>query len=66
MWITLAEVPEYIRQAERLLSEFERREVIDHLASCPRAGVLIRDTGGIRKLRWARSGRGCAGDLLLP
>ncbi len=58
MLITIAELPEYIRQAERLLSESERRDVIDYLASHPKAGVLIRNTGGIRKLRWARGGRG--------
>jgi mRNA-degrading endonuclease RelE of RelBE toxin-antitoxin system len=58
MLITVAELPEYMRQAERFLSEAERREVIDYLASRPKAGVLIRATGGIRKLRWARGARG--------
>jgi len=27
----------------------------------PNAGVLIKGTGGVRKLRWARSGRGKSG-----
>jgi hypothetical protein len=61
--ITVAELPEYIRCAARLLSESERRDVIDHLAAQPRAGDLIQGTGGIRKLRWARGGRGKSGGV---
>ena len=63
MLITVAELPEYIRCAARLLSESERRDVIDHLAAQPRAGDLIQGTGGIRKLRWARGGRGKSGGV---
>jgi len=37
--------------------------VIDHLAAQPRAGDLIQGTGGIRKLRWARGGRGKSGGV---
>jgi hypothetical protein len=29
----------------------------------PGAGILIKGTGGIRKLRWARSGRGKSGGV---
>ena len=63
MLITVAELPEYILCAARLLSESERRDVIDHLAAQPRAGDLIQGTGGIRKLRWARGGRGKSGGV---
>lgn len=37
--------------------------MIDHLAAQPRAGDLIQGTGGIRKLRWARGGRGKSGGV---
>ena len=37
--------------------------MIDHLAAQPRAGDLIQGTGGIRKLRWARGGRGRSGGV---
>lgn len=37
--------------------------MIDHLAAQPRAGDLIQGTGGIRKLRWARGGRGKNGGV---
>jgi mRNA-degrading endonuclease RelE of RelBE toxin-antitoxin system len=33
----------------------------DHLAEHPDAGVVIPQTGGCRKLRWAGSGRGKRG-----
>jgi len=61
--ITVAETPEYIRRATRLLSESERNDVIDFVAATPKAGDLIQGTGGVRKLRWARSGRGKSGGV---
>lgn len=60
---TIAELPQYIKRAERLLSERQRQEVIDFLAENPDSGVLIRGTGGIRKLRWGREGMGKSGGV---
>ncbi len=61
--ITIAEVPEYIRQAEKHLTDAERQDVLSYLAAHPRAGDLIEGTGGIRKLRWGRGGRGKSGGV---
>lgn len=61
--ISVAETLPFQRKAARLLSEFERSELITHLSEHPCAGVLIRGTGGIRKLRWAYSGRGKSGGV---
>ena len=36
-------------------------ELIDFIAINPKAGVVIPGTGGIRKLRWRRSGSGKRG-----
>jgi len=36
--MTVAEMPEYIRRDEKLLTEGERRDVVDYLASHPKAG----------------------------
>lgn len=63
MLYTVAEAPEYIRLAEKLLSSDERRDLISYLAAHPRAGDLIEGTGGVRKLRWARGGRGKSGGV---
>ena len=60
---TVVELPEYLRRAERLLSEDERQELVDYLAEHPEAGVIMRGMGGIRKLRWARTGMGKRGGV---
>ena len=51
MLLTVAELPEYLRRAGKLLAEVDRRAIIDHLAAHPAAGDLIEGTGGVRKLR---------------
>jgi len=63
MLLTVAETPEYIGRAEKLLTDDERRDVVSYLAARPRAGDLIEGTGGVRKLRWARGGRGKSGGV---
>ena len=54
--ITIAEVPEYIRQAEKLLTADERQDIVSYLAAHPKSGDLIEGAGGIRKIRWGRAG----------
>ena len=61
--ITVAETPEYVRCAERLLSAADRTDVVTYLAASPKAGDLVRGTGGVRKLRWGRGGRGKSGGV---
>jgi hypothetical protein len=63
MLLTVAELPEYQKTAGRLLAEEDRRSIVDHLAAHPKAGDLIEGTGGVRKLRWARDGRGKSGGV---
>ena len=63
MRTTIVELPEFNRKATALLSETERHELIDYLSSYPRSGDIMQNTGGIRKLRWARGGRGKSGGV---
>jgi len=63
MLMTVAELPEYQRRAEKLLSEDERHNIVSYLAAFPKDGDLIRSTGGVRKLRWGRGGRGKSGGV---
>jgi len=58
---TVAETPTFTRQADKLFSEDEKRELIDFLAVNPLAGDEIPGTGGVRKVRIAASGRGKRG-----
>ena len=63
MLLTVAELPEYLRTAGKLLTDVDRCAIVDHLAAHPAAGDLIEGTGGVRKLRWARDGRGKSGGV---
>ena len=58
---TVAETPTFSRQADKLFSTDERRELIDFLAAHPLAGDEIPGTGGVRKLSFAAAGRGKRG-----
>ncbi len=60
---TIAETSEYQRRADKLLTEGERSDVVAYLAAHPKAGDLMEGTGGVRKLRWARGGRGKSGGV---
>ena len=61
--LTIAELPEFIRTADKLLTEPERQDIIRYLADHPKAGVLMEGTGGVRKLRWGRGGQGKSGGV---
>ena len=56
---TIVETPVYSHQAAELLEEDERESIAAYLALNPNAGSVIRNSGGIRKLRWraAHSGK---------
>ena len=58
---TVAETPTFTRQAEKLFDEDQKQELIAFLARNPTAGDVVPDTGGVRKLRFAASGRGKRG-----
>ncbi len=51
-------LPSFIRKAKTYLSEEAMFDLASFLAEHPEKGDLIPDTGGIRKLRWAREGQG--------
>lgn len=59
--ITVVETPLFVRQADAIWSDDERSEFIDFIAASPEAGDLIPETGGVRKVRWGRSGSGKRG-----
>ena len=49
--------PRFMRLAKKLMTQESLQELIDTLALYPEKGVIISDTGGIRKTRWA-TGKG--------
>lgn len=61
MWII--ETPIFSRRIADILSDDEYRKLQWALVINPQAGALIPGGGGLRKLRWAYSGRGKSGGL---
>lgn len=53
----------YGRAIRKLVSEEARKEMETAIAANPGEAPIIRGTGGIRKLRWAGSGRGKRGGI---
>ena len=53
----------YERAVRKLMSEADRQAMEAAIAADPSAAPVIRGTGGIRKLRWAGSGRGKRGGV---
>ena len=52
------ETPEFTRQLSAHLDDESYASLQTFLSAYPTVGNVIRGTGGIRKIRWARSGRG--------
>jgi mRNA-degrading endonuclease RelE of RelBE toxin-antitoxin system len=61
--ITIIEFPSFLSQIGKSITAEERDEFIDFLAKNPDAGDEITGTGGIRKIRWGRKGKGKRGGI---
>ena len=59
--LTVIETPVFLRYASKVWSELEREEFVSWLAEHPDSGDVIAANGGLRKVRWARSGMGKRG-----
>jgi hypothetical protein len=51
--ITVADTASFTREAQKLFSDGELEDLRDHVSQFRELGKVIRDTGGLRKLRWA-------------
>lgn len=62
--VTVIEHPNYLKRAEKLLTENQRDEIADIVASTPLAGDVMPGTGGFRKMRFAGTeGKGKSGGV---
>lgn len=59
--ITLIELPPFKKGSRKILTRAEISELKDYIKLYPKKGNVIAGTGGIRKLRWASSGKGKRG-----
>lgn len=60
---TFIETPLFTRLVGEYLSDDEYRQLQAELMTTPEAGTVIPGSGGVRKLRWLRSGMGKRGGL---
>ena len=58
---TVAETAVFQCYAADIWSDAERTEFVSFIAANPTAGAVIPGSGGCRKVRWSRSGRGKRG-----
>jgi mRNA-degrading endonuclease RelE of RelBE toxin-antitoxin system len=62
-WVVFIETPIFFRRIQQYMEDDEYTELQIFLATQPDAGKIIKGAGGMRKLRWAGSGRGKRGGL---
>jgi mRNA-degrading endonuclease RelE of RelBE toxin-antitoxin system len=61
--LTFVETPLFTKRVTQYLSDEEYAKLQATLRDDPEAGDVIPGSGGVRKLRWAMSGRGKRGGL---
>jgi mRNA-degrading endonuclease RelE of RelBE toxin-antitoxin system len=61
--VVFVETPIFTRRLSNYLDDDDYSRLQMFLADRPDSGKIIRDSGGMRKLRWAGSGRGKRGGL---
>lgn len=61
--ITFVESPLFTKQVHDYLSDEEYRIFQAFLAVSPDSGDVVRGSGGVRKVRWNRSGTGKSGGV---
>lgn len=61
--LTIAETDEFKSQASKIWSTDERLAFFSYIAAHPLDGDVIPSGGGLRKIRWTRSGTGKRGGV---
>ena len=62
-WISVVETRSYQARAQKLLTQEEQNRVIEMIARDPTCGVIMKGTGGVRKVRVAIGERGKSGGV---
>ncbi len=59
--MTVVETARFLKDVKTMMPDSEREEAVAFLGANPTAGEIIPETGGVRKIRWALTGRGKRG-----
>ena len=62
-YMEIVETPIFTRRILELMSDDEYRLLQVHLLNKPDTGKIIKDSGGLRKLRWAAKSHGKSGGV---
>ena len=57
----VVETPGYLRDAEAIFTAREQEAIVTMVANDPECGELLQGTGGVRKVRVGRGGKGKSG-----
>lgn len=57
------ETPIFTSDVREHLADEEYGNLHQHLAAHPESGLVIEDTGGLRKVRWSARGKGKSGGV---
>jgi len=59
---SVIETPDFLADAKEAdITDNERTAIVNHFAKCPASGVMIKGTGGARKVRFGGRGKGKSG-----
>jgi len=61
--LSFTETPVFTKQIDSLLTDDEYRDLQQALILNPEAGDLIRNSGGLRKIRWRTASKGKRGGI---
>ena len=62
-WVSVVETPSYQARAQKLLTPQEQERIVETIARDPTCGVIMKGTGGVRKVRVAIGERGKSGGV---
>ncbi len=61
--MVIIETPIFTKLITDLMSDGEYKDLQEALVTRPDMGVLIKNSGGLRKVRWSAEGRGKSGGV---
>ena len=63
--MVIIETPVFTKLITHMMSDDEYKALQEALVNRPDRGVVIKNSGGLRKMRWALEGRGKSGGVRL-
>ncbi|MBK9216251.1 MAG: type II toxin-antitoxin system RelE/ParE family toxin [Chloracidobacterium sp.] len=62
-YLQFTETPRFVKNASKLIDDDEIAKLQLKISEYPEGGVVVPNSGGMRKMRWGSSGRGKRGGM---